>query len=183
LSPAVELIPLRCLRCDTPVPAEPDEIAWACERCGQGMLLDESLSLAPLEIHTVAGIPAGTAGRPFWVASGRVTLGRDTYGSSWLGNKTGEAERFWSQPRPFTIPAFACALDDLLAMGAHLILNPPPLKPGPAAPFQPVILPPADLPALAEFVVLALEAGRRDQLKKVEISVNLGEPELWILPP
>jgi hypothetical protein len=181
VSPAVELVPLRCLRCDTPVPAEPDEIAWACGQCGQGLLLDETQGLVPLAIHSASGIPAGAAGRPFWVVSGRVALERETYGSL-LGNKTGEAERFWEAPRRFIIPAYRCSLDELLATGGQLLLQPPAIAPGPAAPFAPAILPPADLRALAEFIVLALEAGRRDQLKKVGLSIQLGEPELWILP-
>ena len=35
------LVALQCTRCSTPVPAEPDEVAWICLNCGQGLLLDE----------------------------------------------------------------------------------------------------------------------------------------------
>jgi hypothetical protein len=48
--------------------------------------------------------------------------------------------------------------------------------------FEPVILPVADVPALADFIVMAVEAGRKDSLKKVQVSVSLGTPALWILP-
>jgi len=99
----VELVPLRCLRCDTPVPAEPDEVAWLCAQCGQGLLLDEAKGLAALEIQTAAGIPPGALGRPFWVASGQVRLQRETH-EGFIGRRTGQAERFWAEPRRFFVP-------------------------------------------------------------------------------
>jgi hypothetical protein len=33
----------------------------------------------------------------------------------------------------------------------------------------------------AEFLVIAIEAERKDQVKKIEFSLELGEPRLWIL--
>ena len=70
----VTLIPLRCLRCETSVPAQPEEVAWRCSQCGQGLLLDESKGLVPLEIHYSADIPPNGVGKPFWVAEGQVTV-------------------------------------------------------------------------------------------------------------
>lgn len=177
----VELVPLRCLRCETPVPAEPDEVAWICSRCGQGLLLDEARGLAALEIHIASGIPPGALGRPFWVASGQVRLQRGTH-EGFIGRRTGQAERFWAGPRRFFIPAFTCPLDEMLELGALMIQQQPDLRPGPPAHFRPVTLPPADVAALAEFIVLAIEAGRKDNLRSIEAAVNLDSPSLWILP-
>ena len=177
----VELVPLRCLRCDTPVPAEPDEVAWLCAQCGQGLLLDEAKGLAVLEIQTAPGIPPGALGRPFWVASGQVRLQRETH-EGFIGRRTGQAERFWAEPRRFFVPAFTCPLDELLELGSFLVQQQPALQVGPPARFQPVTLPPDDVAALAEFVVLAVEAGRKDNLKRMDVAVTLGSPALWVLP-
>ncbi len=146
----VELIPLVCLKCDTPVPAQPDEVAWVCTRCGQGLLLNESddRGLSPLVVQYAAGLDPARPGKPFWVAEGSVQLQRSTYA----------------------------------ALGPRLVLNPPALQAGPLAPFEPVTVSPEDLPALAEFIVLAIEAGRSDMLKQVQIQVRLSEPVLWVLP-
>ena len=76
----VELFPLRCLRCDTPIPAEPDEVAWTCAQCGQGLLLYKNQELVPINIHYTPAIPANGKGRPFWVTIGRGTLSRQVYG-------------------------------------------------------------------------------------------------------
>ena len=67
-------------------------------------------------------------------------------------------------------------------LGPRLVLNPPALQSGSPAPFEAVTVTPEDMPALAEFIVLAIEAGRSDMLKQVQIQVRLSEPVLWVLP-
>ena len=178
----VALIPLACFKCDTSLPAQPGETAWVCARCGQGLRLDEDApaGLAPLAVQYAAGLDPARPGKPFWVAEGRVQLQRTTYAT--LSDKAGEARQLWAQPRRFFIPAYDVPLQILADLGPRLALNPPALQPGPPAPFEPVTVSPDDLPALAEFIVLAIEAGRSDMLKQVGIQVSLSEPALWILP-
>ena len=106
----VELVPLVCLRCSTPIPAGIDEVAWVCSQCGQGLILDETNALQPLEVHYAAGIPQNTPGKPYWMAEGQVNaLQRETYDSGRKGGQ--EAEQYWSQPRRFFVPAFARGLE------------------------------------------------------------------------
>jgi hypothetical protein len=174
----VQLIPLRCLRCETPVPAQPEEVAWRCSQCGQGLLLDESKGLVPLEIHYAAGISPNGVGKPFWVAEGQVTVVRDTYS----GDKSADAQRFWGDGRRFMLPAFAGTLENLVAFSLQYLQQPPELTPGPAARFEPVTLSPGDLAAAAEYLVMTIEAGRKDNLKVVSVGVTLSAPALWVLP-
>lgn len=187
----VALIPLACLKCGTPLAAQPDEVAWVCARCGQGLLLDENAEngLARLEFQYASGLdpapPAHSAGgdrkgMPFWVVEGRVQIERTIFAS--FQDKSREAQELWAAPRRFFIPASEVPLQTLADLGPRLLLNPPALQPGPASPFEPVTVSPADLPALAEFIVLAIEAGRSDMLKQVNIQVNLTAPVLWVLP-
>jgi hypothetical protein len=144
------------------------------------MWLDDEKGLQPLEVNYAAGIPPNAMGRPFWVADGRVGLRRESYGSG--GKQTKEALEFWGTPRRFFVPAFTATLEQLLAQATDLLLKPPLLQPGPAARFQPVTLSPAEVQPAAEFIVLAIEAGRKDKLKKIDIQLNLSPPTLWILP-
>jgi len=174
----VELVPLRCLRCETPVPAEPEEVAWRCSQCGQGLLLDESKGLVPLEIHCAVGIPPNGVGKPFWVAEGQVTVMRDTYS----GDKSSDAHHFWGDGRRFILPAFAGTLENPLAYSLQYLQQPPALQPGPAARFEPVTLSPADLTATAEYLVMTIEAGRKDNIKVLSVGVSLSVPALWVLP-
>lgn len=176
----IELAPLVCPNCSTPIPASSDEMAWVCAQCGQGMALDMVKGLMPMQVHFAQGIPANGIGKPFWVAEGQVTLERDIYRSG--GKSAQEAAQFWGQPRRFLIPAYSISQEDLLAQTTRLLLQPPELKPGPAAQFEPVTLSMEDIQSVAEFIVMAIEAGRKDMLKQVSFTLKLTLPTLWILP-
>ena len=175
----VELIPLVCIKCSTPVPAGPDEVAWVCAQCGQGMALDDEKGLASLEVQYSSAGPPGAQGKPFWVVEGEAALQqRQTYS----GNQDRSAQAFWSQPRRFFIPAFTSPLETLLNLGTNFLLQPPDLQPGPPVRFDPVTLYAEDVPAAAEFILMAVEAGRKDKLKELNFSLKLSSPCLWILP-
>jgi hypothetical protein len=166
------------VKCSTPVPAQPDEVAWVCKQCKQGLLLDEQKGLVALNVQYAIGIAPGANGKPFWVADGRVSLHRETYS----GNQEREALQFWGSSRRFFVPAFNCPLETFLSLGSNLLVKPPLLQPGPAILFEPVTLALKDLTAVAEFIVMAIEADRKDKLKEIRFSVELSDPLLWILP-
>jgi hypothetical protein len=176
----VELIPLVCTRCSTPVPANPEEVAWVCAQCGQGLLLDEQKGLASLDVYYSAQIPPNAPGKPYWVAKGDVTVQRKTYDSGRRGDQ--EAQQFWSQSRQFIVPAYECTLESFTKIGVDWLRQPPALQPGSPTAFEPVTLHLEDVQAAAEFIVVAVEAGRSDKLKEVSLSLNLSTPALWILP-
>lgn len=177
----VDLVPLRCMRCYTPVPAESDQVAWACSQCAQGLLLDEAEGLLPVEIHYAAEIAPDKHGKPFWVARGRVSLQREAH-REWSNEDQKAAYSFWEDPRTFVIPAFTVPLEKLLELSLEKFDVMPKDSQGEAVFFEPVTLSPMDLPALVEFLVLAREAGRKDKVRKIDISVELDSPVLWILP-
>lgn len=177
---AIELVPLVCPQCSTPVPAEINEVAWVCAQCGLGLCLDEEKGLAPIEVHYAAGIPDGGRGRPFWVVEGRVSLQRESYDSA--RKEAEQARQFWGEPRHFSIPAFDGTLESLLSQGLTLLRQPPPLQPGSKAAFEPVTLHPLDLRAAVEFLVVAVEAERKDRVKEIQFDLQLSPAVLWILP-
>jgi hypothetical protein len=174
----VELVPLICLKCSTPLPAAPEEAAWVCATCGMGLMLDTQRGLVPLEVHYSAQIAPNAQGKPFWVAQGSLELERATY----AGDKDRDAQRFWSQPQRFFIPAYTCPLETLLDLGNRLLLQPPILQEGSPAAFTAVTLARGDVQSLADFIVMTVEAGRADKLKEVRFTLNLSEPVLWVLP-
>ncbi len=174
----VHLQPLTCLRCQTPLPANADEVAWVCPACGQGQILYPNGKFSPLEIQYSAQITPGKSGRPFWVAGGTAVLQRQTF----RGNRAQEMQAFWQNPQRFFVPAYHLPLQQVIELGAQLLLNPPALQAGPAAPFQAVQVPPGDVHPLAEFILLGIEADRKDALKTLNFTLDLERPQLWILP-
>lgn len=174
----VTLVPLACPRCSTPVPARPEEMAYVCANCGQGMALHLEAGLQTLEVFYHTGVAPNQIGRPFWVAEGRVQVDREMYS----GNKDRQAKKFWGRSRLFFVPAYTLPLENLLEIGAKMVERPPKLVSGPVCRFMTVSLPRADMTAVAEFIVMEIEADRRDKLKEVHLQVALGETVLWILP-
>ena len=174
----VELLPLVCVRCQAEIPAQVDEVVWVCEQCGQGNLLSDEKACTALDAHYSGEIPVDTAGKPFWVASGQVALERKIYGG---GDRSKEAYQFWGTPHQFLIPAFSAPLDQVIQMGKQYLYRPPVLTPGNRAKFSPVILLPEDVFPMAEFVVMAIEAERKDKVREIQFQLTLQPPALWIL--
>ncbi len=180
----VQLIPLLCCKCRYPVNAQVNEVAWVCEQCGQGLLLDDTPepgtgATNPLDIFFSSAIPQGKNGRPYWVASGKVEIQqRLTY----KGNAQNDAARFWSVPRLFYVPAWEAPLEEVIAGGVYMLKSPTAMEPGSRTPFLPVVSLPEDMHALAEFLVVSIEAERSDAMKRIDFSLRLEPPQLWILP-
>jgi hypothetical protein len=169
-----------CYQCQTAIPAGTDEVAWVCPQCGSGLLLSEEKGTSSLQVHFSSSIPAGATGWPFWVTRGTVTLRqRLIFGG---GDQGGQARELWQVPRQFCIPAFTCTLDQMVEQGTRMLLQPPALQSGSPAAFQSVVTHPEDVQVYAEFIVLGIEASRKDKLKNVDFSLSLEPPELWVLP-
>ena len=175
----VRLIPLLCARCQAPIPAHPDEVAWVCQQCGQGLLIDGQTGARLQDFFFSDRLQPGLTGRPFWVSNGRVVIQRrETY----HGDEGRAANQFWSAPRLFYIPAWAATLDEIVSTGVDLLKNPAALQAGSPAPFLPVVTLPVDIQAVAEFMILSIEAERRDALKRFDFQATLEPPHLWVLP-
>ncbi|HUV27292.1 MAG TPA: hypothetical protein VMW34_07975 [Anaerolineales bacterium] len=177
----VELIPLRCIRCETPVPAEAGQVAWSCSQCHQGLLLDENIGLTELAIHYAGQISPTQTGRPFWVVRGQVSMQRESE-KGWFDSSQHQADQDWEDTRLFFTPAYSISLDEMLDQAVKMTSNPPELTDGDPRSFLPVTLSPVDLPALIEYLILSVEASRKDKIKKIDISVALETPVLWVLP-
>jgi hypothetical protein len=166
-----------CVRCQAPVNARVDEVAWVCATCGQGLLLQEDGGLVAQEIFFSVGLAQGGRGLPYWVAEGRAQLQRQTY----KGNRSKEMQAFWQAPRRFFVPAYELPLQQVLEIGAYLLRQPPGLQAGSQAAFAPVVVPPSDVRPLAEFILLGIEAERKDALRSLQFELTLSEAQLWVL--
>ena len=176
----IELVPLVCIQCSTAIPAGVEEVAWGCDQCGQGMVLDEAHGLEALDIHYSADIAQNSTGKPYWVADGQVTMERKTYGSA--GKHGIAAKQFWGQSRCNIFRQRGSRWMLLLEVAKAMLLNPPRLSSGSATPFEAVTLYRDDVLAAAEFIVIAIEAERKDKIKSIDFELKLSKPVLWILP-
>jgi hypothetical protein len=170
---------MKCVRCGTLVQAQEEEVAWLCAQCGQGLLLTPE-GLAPLTVHwaAVRGEPGAYRWLPFWALPGTVRFGRRE-----AFNSRREPDPIWREPKRFYVPAYPLSLEDMQRWGAHLTRWQAQMQTGPAAgPVANCTLFPDDARQAAEFIVLTIEAEQKDKLREVTFSLELGEPELWMLP-
>lgn len=176
----IQLLQLKCIHCQTPLSANEEEVAWLCAQCGKGTQLTSS-DLAPVKLVWVASRPNVTTARwhPFWVFVGKVNFTRrETYDGG------EEPNPLWNSPARFYIPAFTTNIDLVESLGAALTKSQSNFKPATAvSPFNDCTLLPEDAWTAAEFVVLTIEAERKDMLRHVEfIIAERTTPELWLLP-
>ncbi|MBI4926318.1 MAG: hypothetical protein HY835_01035 [Anaerolineae bacterium] len=175
----VRLIPLQCPRCDTPVLAKLDEVAWVCEQCGQGMKISDERGTDAMDVFFSAALPQNKPGFPYWVARGAV---RPLVRSTYHRDSSEEMNAFWATPRLFYVPAYALEIEKVVAAGVSLLHKPVRMEPGARTAILPVVLPPEDVFRVAEFVVMSVEADRRDALKEFKFDLKLDPVQLWILP-
>ena len=178
MNTSVTLNLLKCPQCSTPVPAEEDEVAWVCATCGAGLQLADA-GLAPLAVHWAAPRAGARTDswRPFWVFTGTAHFSTRL---SFAGQTGPEA--LWNQAVHFFVPAYACPLAQLQTLGADLTSRQPALQAAPAGTLKGCTFLPEDAQRAAEFVVLTIEAARPDKLRLVQFTLQLGAPELWVLP-
>ena len=179
MSQSVRLIPLLCTRCQTMVPAHPDEVAWVCEQCGQGLLLDDERGATAMDVFFSSAIAQNGVGRPFWVARGAVTISKRL---TYSGDQGKSAQEFWGQPRLFYIPAWQQEVGEIVAAGVALLRKPVGMQAGGRCKIQPVVLSPRNVQPVAEFIVMSIEAERSDAMKEMGFTVKLDPPQLWVLP-
>lgn len=175
----VSLIPLVCVDCRQPIKAQPDEVAWVCSTCHKGNILGDDGRLRSLDVKYAANLGQNSPGRPHWAVIGTVTIRvRNTY----KGNESRDSSAFWAEPRLFLIPAFAAPLEVQVAQAMQWLRSTPPaVVDDQLASLLPVVIPARDIHPMAEFIVLAIEADRRDAMKTLDFQVDLQVPQLWIL--
>lgn len=176
---SVNLVPLNCLNCRTPIPAETEEVGWVCVQCGAGAILTEADLLVPLHIRYGKGIAEGRSGRPFWVTKVEVDIALRKIAK---GTEEPSGPEPWNKPRTFCVPAFSCGLDELLRITTDFLFKPPVFSEGPKVSFDSIVLRREEIAAYIEFTIISVEAQREDKLTKLDFNMRLGEPELWVLP-
>jgi hypothetical protein len=113
------------------------------------------------------------------VARGAVqALQRQTY----RGDESRAMAEFWAVPRLFYVPAYRLPVEQVVATGVSLLRQSVRMEPGSRADFHPVILSPTDVRPIAEFVVMSIEAERKDALRDLKFEIKLDPAQLWVIP-
>ena len=183
----MKLILLRCPNCSEPLKPENDDLVLACSNCHTPVAIATN---GPVKMRVQYAVPErfklGNSQRwvPFWVFQGRVRIQkRETQGRSKKDRKSSEA--LWGIQRHLYVPAWDLDMQMAQDVGSKMIKDQPKFsfvdQPDEVR-LVPVTVKPKDAEKLLEFIVLAIEARRRDWLKDLKFQLDAGEPELWALP-
>ena len=176
----MKLVLLRCPSCSAALAPNDDDLIVACPQCGAGVQLSDE-GLEPIEVRYAAGAaqPKAEAWRPWWVFTGRVEIiRRDTQG----GNQRDEASQFWAQVKRLYVPAWELSLQSVRDQGLALLKQQPEWRAIPrptTARLTPVVVSVVDARKLLDYLVVTMEASRKDWLKDIQFSIEAGWPELW----
>lgn len=182
----MKLILLVCPNCGQPLHPDKEDVVIACPNCHTPVAIAVNGPQKMTVHYAVPGKKSASGKRwfPFWVFEGRAhILKRETQGGSRSGRK--DSEKLWGASRRLYVPAWEIDLHNAQEIGSQLIQKQPEVQfvnsPEDAQLISATVTP-TDARKLLEFVVLAIEARRRDWLKDLEFNLEINDPELWGMP-
>lgn len=181
----MKLILLDCPNCSHPLQPDNDDIVFACPNCHLPVHLDvQGPEITTIRYALQKSDKSGTGvWAPFWVFEGQVDIrNRETQGRR---SNTQDSLKTWQALHRFFVPAWDLNIHTAQDVGTKLTLQQPDLNyiEQPAeVKLVPATVSPADALKLLEFIVLAIEARRKDWLKGLIFNIEVGEPVLFALP-
>lgn len=181
----MKLVLLRCPNCTEPLKPGNDDVVVSCTHCYTPVAIAVN---GAVKMPVKFAVPAESQVKskrwmPFWRIEGQARISkRETQGGRSQNDK---AMQFWSTSRNFFVPAWE--LDPRIAqdVGSRLVQNPITLvtiEQPTSALIQTAVVTPNDAKKLIEFIVLAVEARRKDWLRDLNFDLETKEAELWAIP-
>lgn len=182
----MKLILLRCPNCGEGLKPEQDDIVFACDNCHTPVTISQngtSKTKVQFAVPRKDQIDHQTKWLPFWIFKGRVEIIKRVTQDGRSRNQ--EAEELWRGLDRFYVPAWDMQPHIAQDVGTELIHKPPDVElisRPPEAHMVAANVSSDDARKLLEFIVLAIEARRKDWLKDLDFRLDIAEVELWALP-
>lgn len=180
----MKLVLLRCPICSSPLKPDQNDVVIACANCHTPLAITENGPMVTdvRFVDSETGPVEETKWMPFWVFEGRVNIiRRETQGGR---SQNDESQALWGIPRKMYVPAWDAHPRTAQDIGSQLLQRQPSYKfrerPDKVR-LEPATIYPEDARSLLEFIVLAIEARRKDWLQDLEFHLELDEPEMWAL--
>ncbi len=181
----MKLLPLRCPQCNQKLePHHNDVVVVVCTQCFTAVTLHQT-GLQPIDVHYAA--PSNErvdSWLPVWLFHGRVILHqRQSQGSSKGADK--DAAELWQRAQRLYAPAWQQPARQARELGSKLVQAQPLFQAIPrpdGALLAETIITPEDGLKLLDFIVLTIEAERKDMLRDIKFNIEAGPPALWAIP-
>lgn len=181
----MQLIALKCPTCGQNLkPLSNEAVVVSCGECGTAVSLHQS-SIKAIDVQYAA--PSSNkveAWLPLWVYTGKVNIKRrESQGSSKGADK--DAAKLWDAAQRLYVPAWQEPVQQARAIGSQFVVRQPTfetIEPTDGIIMTEAIVTPEDGLKLLDFIVLSLEADRKDWLEDLQFDIKTTGHELWVIP-
>lgn len=181
----MKLIALRCPQCGQNLePKHNEVVVTGCKQCHTAVQISQNGLRIIAVSYAAPAADRVDAWLPFWLFDGRVNMQRrQSQGRSKGADK--DAAHLWGAPRRLYAPAWNTRASQARQIGSRLVqqqIQFQPIEQPPDALITEAIITPEDALKLLDFIVLTIEANRKDDLKEISYQIEAGQPQLWAVP-
>lgn len=176
---------VKCKKCGSGLVVEVNDNIVYCSSCGSGFELING-DMVPIEINFAAAAIRGTGEmiyKPFWLLRTNITIHERKATGNFLKNLFGGSNENASGDITFYIPAFYCPIDAMKQLATEFTMRNPVASP---QKYNTKLVGFAygkeDAKKLAEFVLISLEAEKKDVMKSFQYTINFESMEILGIP-
>lgn len=182
----MKLLLLRCPVCGEGLKPRNEDIIFGCPNCQAAVsLTDQGIHQTEVRYaEPERDLSEVTHWLPIWVFNARVHIkSRETQGGS--GKHREEAERMWQEPRRLYVPAWEQPVPQARQQGHQMVLRQTvwnPIERPAGAVITAAVIDQQDARQFLNFIILSIEAERKDWLRDLKFDIEAGSAVLWAVP-
>lgn len=182
----MKLLALKCPVCAQRLaPKNSQALLMGCAHCETAVSIDPDKGVQETSLSFAAPKSAGVSSwLPMWVFDAQVNItSRRTRSRDGRSEKASQA--FWGVPRRLYVPAWTPNMQSARMLGTKLVENQPQFqatdKPS-GAHLSEMVVAEEDALKLVEFIIMSIEAERKDWLTDLQFNIQRQATNLWAIP-
>jgi hypothetical protein len=176
---------IHCKNCGSGLVVELNDYVTYCSSCGSGFELTD-FGLIPIEVNFAAPVLPAEGDiiyKPFWLVKTHIEILNREASGGFISNIFGGSGQATSGDITFYIPAFYCSLDAMKHLAQNFTVKNPVASP---QKFNSKITGFAygkeDAKKLSEFILISIEAEKKDTMKNFEYRIDYNAFEVLGIP-
>lgn len=176
---------IKCQKCGSGLVVEVNDSIVYCSSCGSGFEIQNG-EMIPIEINFAAAALRAQGEmvyKPFWLLKTHVEILQRDAGGAFLKNLFGGSDSQTSGSINFYIPAFYCSIDTMKNLAMEFTTRNPVASP---QKYNTKLVGFAygkeDAKKLAEFILISMEAEKKDVIKRFNYKIDVNSYEILGIP-
>ena len=181
----MKLLALKCPVCAQRLTPKSNQVlVMECGQCDTAVSINTDTGVSQTNVQYAQAKENTEAWLPLWVCDARVNItSRQTRKRD--GRSEQASHELWGRPRQLCVPAWTLDMQTARQLGTQLIENQPQLQvteKQKGAIMAEMVVHQEDALKLIEFIVLSIEAERKDWLTDLKFEVETRATNLWVVP-